>query len=264
MSEAAPAGGGKGDTSVPTAMPQIAYTYDYSFRLNPDAVIATQDAHLKLCDQLGPLRCQVSQMERNAGEGDYVRGSLTLLVAAPIARPFGERLIAVAARAGGETIDRRITAEDLTKQIVDVDARIRTKETLVNRLTTLLETRSGNIAQAVEAERAVNAAQEELEQARAEIAAMRGRVALSTVKIDYDSSRRLGGGFIRTIRSSFGAMGALFGQSISVLVTLVAILLPWGLLGGIVWWIIRSIRTRRRSAIGDNVVQSASEDSSAV
>jgi len=253
--------GGKADTSVPTAAaPQIAYTYDYGFRLNPDAVVTVQEAHLRLCDQLGPLRCQVSQMERSAGEGDHVRGSLTLLVAAPIARRFGDQLIAAAAKAGGEAVERQITAEDLSKQIVDVDARIRTKETLVNRLTTLLETRSGNIAQAVEAERAVNGAQEELEQARAEIAAMRGRVALSTIKVEYDSSRRLGGGFLRPVRSSLSAMGSLFGQSISVLVTLIAVLLPWALLGGLIWWIVRHIHARRRLAVAQTEADSGATE----
>jgi hypothetical protein len=89
---------------------------------------------------------------------------------------------------------------------------------------------------------------------------MRGRVALSTVKIEYDSSRRLGGGFLRPVRTSLSAMGALFGQSISMLVTLVAVLLPWALVGGLIWWIVRRFRARRRRDAGDAIAQSELEN----
>jgi hypothetical protein len=127
---------------------------------------------------------------------------------------------------------------------VDTDARMRTKQALIDRLTVLLQTRSGNMAQAVEAERAINAAQEELEQARSWLAEMRGRVAMSTITLRYESAGRLGGGFIDPLRQSFAQMGSLFGQSLGFIILLVAALLPWAILIGLLVLAVRTLRRR--------------------
>lgn len=238
-------------TEVQVALPQIAYTYSYAFRLPAEQLVAVQEQHLDLCESLGPARCRVVDMKRSASSGDYVEGSLTLQVAAPIARDFGQRVVAAAASGGAETIDRGIAAEDLSKQIVDTAARIRTKEALVERLTTLLETRSGNIAQAVEAERAINAAQEELEQARAWLAEMRGRVAMSTFEIGYQSGAPLEGGVSEPLRDAFGRIGDLFGTSLAAIITILAIALPWLLVGGLALLLVRRIRRRRPELSGE-------------
>ena len=99
----------------PQAAPQIAYVYGFTFRLPRDQLARTQERHLQLCEQLGSARCRVRKMERSAGEGDYATGSLSLSVAAPLARPFGDRLASAVSQAGGETADRSIDAEDLSK-----------------------------------------------------------------------------------------------------------------------------------------------------
>jgi hypothetical protein len=231
---------------IPAQVPQIAYTYSFGFRLPSDKVSATQEAHLKLCERQGPSRCRVVTMERSASSGNFVSGRLELQVAAPLASAFGDRLVASAASAGADTVDRGITTEELSKQIVDADARIRTKQALVDRLTALLATRSGDIAQAVEAERAINAAQEELERARAWVAEMRGRVAMSKIEISYESESRLAGGFTEPLRKSLSAMGGLVGSSLALIVTIVAVLLPWLVLAGGLFLLWRWLRPRWR------------------
>jgi hypothetical protein len=256
------AGGGQADagTAVQVAMPKIAYTYRYTFRLSSDAVASIQEKHLALCQSLGPARCRVVDMRRSASSGDYVEGTLKLQVAAPVAREFGERLVSAATKDGAETIDRSISGEDLSKQIVDTAARIRTKEALVERLTTLLDTRSGNIAQAVEAERAINSAQEELEQARAWLAEMRGRVSMSTFEIGYTSGAPLAGGVSDPLRDAFGGVGDLFGRSLALIITLIAALLPWALLGLLIWWaggLVRRKMTRADADDADDPVDGA-------
>lgn len=244
-SEATPAQ--TGGAPVEVALPQIAYTYSYTFRLRSDAVTSIQERHAKMCEALGPARCRVVDLKRSAGSGDYVTGSLTLQVAAPIAGRFGEELVASAAAVEGETIDRGIAAEDLSKQIIDTSARIKTKEILVERLTKLLETRSGNIAQAVEAERAINGAQEELEQARAWLAEMRGRVAMSTFQIEYQSGAPLGGGFSDPIREAFAGVGEMTGRNVAIAITLVAAILPWALLLALTLGLYRRFRKPREA-----------------
>lgn len=231
---------------VARAAPQIAYSYTYAFRVPGDRLAAVQERHLELCHQLGPQRCSLGQMRRDASSGDYVQATLTLQVAAPIARQFGQRLVATAAEAGADTVDQGVSGEDLSKQIVDAEARIRTREVLVRRLTQILETRSGNIQQAVEAERAVTQAQEELEAARAWLAEMRGRVAMSTFTISYNSGAPLAGGLSEPVRGAAAEVGGIVGKSLAAMIILLGTLLPWALLALLVWVAVRTARRRFR------------------
>ncbi len=230
---------------LPVSAPRIAYNYGYTFRLGSDSITSVQERHLEMCQQLGATSCRVVNLQRSAASGDYSTASTTLQVAAPIARQFGQRLVASAAQSGAETVDRSISGEDLSRQMVDTEARIRTREVLIRRLTQLLETRSGNIAQAVEAERAITAAQEELDAARGWLAEMRTRVDMSTFTLAYQSGAPLAGGIGDPIREAFGAVGSLFARSVAALILLVGIALPWVLIGLVIFYAARRIRRHR-------------------
>ena len=229
----------------PISLPRIAYTYGYTFRLSSDTVAPVQERHLELCRQLGPARCRIVNLERSAPSGDYLTASTRMQVAAPIARAFGDRLVAAAAEAGGEAVARSISGEDLSRQMIDAEARIRTREALIRRLTTLLETRSGNIQQAVEAERAINTAQEELDAARGWLAEMRTRVDMSTFDISYASGAPLGGGIGDPLRHALGDVGSLFARSLAAMILLVGVALPWALVGLAIFYTVRRVRRRR-------------------
>jgi hypothetical protein len=236
--------GGSQTQSVAVSLPQIAYTYSYAFRLSSDRVSEVQERHLDLCERLGPSRCRVLNLERGSSSGDYVMASLRLQVAAPLARQFGRQIVAAASEAGADTVERGIAAEDLSKQMVDTEARIRTREALVQRLTQLLQTRSGNIQQAVEAERAINSAQEELEAARAWLEEMRSRVAMSTFQIDYASGAPLAGGAQEPLRVAIAETGTIFARSLAFIITALALLLPWLILALLIFLLVRTARQR--------------------
>ena len=240
------AGNGAPEQARPAiSQPRIAYTYGYTFRLSSDTVAQVQERHLDLCRQLGPARCRIVNLERSAASGDYLTASTTMQVAAPIARGFGDRLASTAAEAGGEAVERSISGEDLSRQMIDAEARIRTREALIRRLTTLLETRSGNIQQAVEAERAINTAQEELDAARGWLAEMRTRVDMSTFDIRYASGAPLGGGVGDPLRHALSDVGSLAARSLAALILLVGVVLPWALAGLGVFYTVRRVRRRR-------------------
>ena len=234
---------------LPVSLPRIAYSYGYTFRLSSDAVAAAQERHLQLCQRMGPARCRVVRMQRGTQDGVATAASLTLQVAAAIAADFGSRLVAVSADAGGETIDREISAEDLSGQMIDSDARIRTRETLIRRLTGLLETRSGNIAQAVEAERAINVAQEELEAARAALSDMRARVAMSKVEISYQARAPAGIERDNVLADAFRQVGSIAVNSLAALILVFGTILPWLVLASGIFWIARRRRQRPDEAL---------------
>lgn len=221
---------------VPATEPRIAYKYRHGYRLDAGNVGSVQQAHLALCDKLGTARCRVVSMERASSEGDFIRASLNLQVDAKQARAFGAALDKVVGDAGGEVSDQGIEAEDLSKQMVDTEARIKAKQALADRLLALLQNRSGKVGELVEAERAFADAQEELDAARSWMAEMQQRVSFSAIEISYNSSEPSGNGLWRPVRDSFASAGQTVGNSIGGLISFVAIVLPWLIaLCGAIW-----------------------------
>lgn len=219
--------------SAVVSAPQIAYGYRHGYRLDPGDIPAAQRRHTAMCDALGPARCRISSLTRDAGDGRFVTAGLSLLVDARIARPFGDRLDAAVTGAGGDVASRGIEAEDLSKQIVDVGARVRGKQALSDRLLLLLQNRTGKVGELVEAERAYASAQEELDAARSMLAEMRGRVAMSKVDIQYASTAPVGGGAWPAVRDSLAESGQMLGWSVAALIRFALILLPWALLAAV-------------------------------
>lgn len=233
--------------AIAVTVPRIAYTYGYSFRIAESGIAAIQERHLALCRRLGPVRCRVVSMRRGAraDEGEASAAALSLQVAAPLAEAFGRALTAISRGGGADTVDRRISAEDLSRQMIDSAARIRTRQTLIRRLTGLLETRSGNIAQAVEAERAINSAQEELEAAEAALADMSGRVAMSAVEIDYQARAAATPTPANPLAEAFGEVGGISANSLAAMNLILGVAAPWAILAGALLLLFRLFRRRQ-------------------
>lgn len=236
------------DTPIKVSVPQIAYTYRYGFILPAAAVAGVQDRHLAMCDRLGVGRCHVLAMQRASGGDDVAAGSMTLVVAAGVARRFGDDLARAAAEQGGRRNDSRIEAQDLSKQIVDTDARLRSKQALADRLMSMLQTRSGSVADLVAAEKAVAGVQEEIDAARSWLAEARGRVAMSTFELSYGSRDDP---VLSPLRRAVDDFGRSFGESLGFLVMLVSGLLPWAIAIGVLLLVVRLVR--RRIGRGDVV-----------
>jgi len=255
--EAAPAPQSGGE--IPVSTPQIAYIYEYGFRLAGSAIPLLQERHVALCESMGPTQCQVIEMRSSGGEGDYASGYLNLAVAAPRAREFGAKLGEAAENEGGEQVSASISGEDLSKQIVDTEARLRARTVLRDRLMEVLRNRQGDVAELVAAERSVAQVNEEIDQARSWLAEMRGRVNFSRVNVSYSSGAPSGGGFMEPIRNAFGSIGSILGNTIAALIIFLTIALPVGLLvwGGLA--VRRQFRTKREAALTAEASQNAEE-----
>jgi hypothetical protein len=233
-------------SAIAVTVPRNAYTYGFTFRLDRDRIAAVQERHLALCRRLGPALCRVTAMQRGGTAGGDSGANLKLQVSASLAEGFGRNLIAVASDGGGETADRSIAAEDLSRQMIDSEARIRTREVLIQRLTILLQTRSGNIEQAVAAECAINAAQEELEAARAALADMRGRVAMSALEIAY-AARGPAPAAANPLAEALGQVVATAASSLGAMILIVGLFFPWAILAGLLFLLVRLVRRRREN-----------------
>ncbi|MCP5395856.1 MAG: DUF4349 domain-containing protein [Sphingomonadaceae bacterium] len=244
VSESSVAGG-----SIAVSMPQIAYIYNYGFRVDRETIPVLQKKHADLCENMGPTKCRILSMDQSGSEGSYSYGSLNLAVAADSARAFGTELAKSAEGAGGEQVSAAITGEDLSKQIVDTEARLRARTLLRDRLMEVLRSRKGTVAELVEAERGVAQVNEEIDQASSWLAEMKGRVAFSRMNISYESGQPSSGGFMDPIRAAVGSIGTILGVVIAALIVLTTIAIPLGL---VVWIILRLRRMwKQRKQSGD-------------
>jgi hypothetical protein len=217
--------------SIPVSVPKIAYVFDYGFRIAASEIPALQRRHVELCEKQGPQICRVLQMRQSGEEGDYASGSLSLDVAAPRARAFGTELTKAADAAGGTEVSSAISGEDLSKQIVDTEARLRARSLLRDRLMEVLATRKGTVAELVEAERGVAQVNEEIDQARGWLAEMQGRVDFSRVNIGYNAGTPSSGGFMAPIRGALGNLSSILGMLFAALIIAGTVLIPLGLIG---------------------------------
>lgn len=228
---------------IPTSLPQLAYEYDYRWRMEADAIGSLQRRHASLCEQQGPASCQIIGMTKTGAEEGNVSGELQMAVATRQARAFGALLEDEALDAGAEQIAAEIASEELSKQIVDTQARVRARTELRDRLTQVLRSRKGKVEELVEAERSLAAVNEEIDQAKSWLREMDGRVAYSRVTVRYETGSTAGGSFLGPVQGAVGALGAIFGWFAALLILGAAVALP---VGG-AWWT-QSVLRRRFAA----------------
>lgn len=233
---------GAGLDAIPAAMPKLAYAYGMSFELASQDIGRLMRRHADRCEQQGPQSCRIVGMDLSgSAERDDVRGTLQLAVAANHARAVSSLLEDEASDLGAEQTATTIGSEEVSKTIVDTEARIRSREELRDRLLEVLKTRRGSVEELVEAERQVAAVNEEIDQAKSWLAETQGRVAFSRMDIDYAPRAAVASGFTAPIASAFGSLGTVMGYVIAALILLGAVLAP---VAGIAW-IVRTLDRRK-------------------
>jgi hypothetical protein len=219
---------------LPTSLPQLAFVYDYRWRMPAEEIGGLQRRHAALCEQQGPAVCQITGMTRT-GEKDDMSGELQMAVATRQARAFGALLEDEALDTGAEQVSAEIASEELSKQIVDTEARIAARIELRDRLREVLRTRKGKVEELVEAERGVAAVNEEIDAAKSWLKEMEGRVAYSRVTVHYETGAPVSGDFLGPVSGALGSLGSIFGYLVAFLILIGSIALP---VGG-VWWAAR-------------------------
>jgi hypothetical protein len=241
VEEAAP---GASSRAAAVAGPRIAYTYTVTYAFDRRTVGQVQGQQLALCRQLGATRCLVVKSTLNApGPDDHVgTDEAVLLVDARLVGELNRRLDALAVAGGATTANRQTEAEDVTRQVIDTDARVRAKQALAERLLAIIRSGKGKVGELVEAERAYAATQEELDAARAEQAHLAQRVAMSRVTITYAFNDTPGRD--SPVRASLAAVGDTLAMSLAALVTAGVAGLPWLVAFAIVLWLVRWVRRK--------------------
>lgn len=253
-----------GDTAngndIPVSKPQIAYSYEFGYRVSAGQISDVQKKHTSYCERQGPSVCRVINLRRSGDEANYAYAMLHLEVAAPKAKSFGASLTDIVKEAGGYEASTSIEGEDLSKQIIDTEARLRSRELLSKRLTELLRTRNGSVEELVRAERAVTEVNEEIDKARSWLAEMRGRIAFSKVIVNYESNAPGAGSFTAPIRSAWNNISSMLGSSIGALITILTVTLPWILLLSLSIYLRRRFKPQDRTFWGRKIKVVTSSD----
>lgn len=231
---------------APITLPQLAYSYAYSIAAPARAIREMVGKHETACLRAGPATCQVvGSSVREAGD-DQIAGQLTLRATPDWLARFRNGLASEAEAAGGRVADSNVTSEDLSRQMVDTEASIRAMTTLRDRLQQHLATRPGKLSELLDLERELAQVQGRLDATRSELAVMRGRVAMSELKLTYQSAGVLApqGVFAPLGEAAAGVLGILV-ATLAGMVTALAWIAPWALIGGggaLIW---RRRQTRR-------------------
>jgi hypothetical protein len=220
--------------AIPISVPQVAYSYTLGYRLPASAIAGAQQAHIDLCNKLGP-RCQLVAMQRASDDDGVTQASLKLRVASNLAQKVSTDFTSAVGKAGGRAVDTQISAEDVSKDMVDTAARLNQREILVARLTEMLRGRQGKVGELVEAERSVAQAQEELDQAKGWLGELKGRVAYSDFAISYTPSSApvvvpTRQGFLAQIGDAILQSAATVTGTLRSLLILLIFLAPWAVL----------------------------------
>lgn len=231
---------------IPISMPKLAYTYDFKWRMPAAEIGPLQRRHATLCEQQGPGSCQILAMNKSGEEASEVTGTLQMAVASRQARAFGALLEDEAEDAGAEQVSAEITSDELSKQMVDTEARLNARTELRDRLLDVLKTRRGTVEELVEAERSVARVNEEIDQARSWLKEMEGRVAYSRVTVRYETGIPVSSDFLGPVQSAVGSLGSIFGYLVAIMILLGSVALP---IGGAVWLVRRLTRPTEVEAV---------------
>ena len=160
---------------VPAPMPRaIAYSDSLRLRVD-DLALAFADTRALAEPMLGEF---VGSTSFNASERRAV-GEVLLRVRAD---RRGEVLMSL--RELGELLDERSNASDVTSQLVDTDARIRNERRVEQELLGLIASRQdAPLEEIMEVRRSLADVRGSIERMEAQLAAMRGRVSLSEIRV---------------------------------------------------------------------------------
>lgn len=207
--------------------PQIVRTAQVSLRV-PELLPAVAKLRLLASSHQGQVTSEQLALE----EGGAATSSFVVLEVA--AGQLDDALAAIGDL--GDVLSRRVSADDVTTQVADIDARLRNLDASIERLTKLMD-HAGNLADLSSIEEQLTARQGERDSLAAQQKALAGQVARSTITVSLETPGQvvttstpgfLGGlqagwdGLIKT----FAVLATVLGAVLPFLAVIAVILVP--------------------------------------
>jgi hypothetical protein len=245
----------------PAPVLYLAYSYATNLELPAERLSAMVDRHVQMCQSAGPRLCQLIGSNVSGDPESSMNGYVSLRGEPAWLGAFMRGLEAEADAAGGRILQETTNTEDLTRAIVDSEARQRAQTTLRDRLQDLLRNRSGRLSDILETERELARVQGEIDALQSSLAVMRTRVAMSELTLSYQSSAKpLRGDTFRPLGDAFAGFLGIVVQGFAAIIVLIAGLLPFAIvLVPIAWGLLRWRRARGGRFFGDKAKPPARE-----
>ena len=112
----------------------LAYRYNMTIDLPLKKVANTAQHHMQLCQDAGPSKCQVLTSQTSERSSDYVNSDLSIRAEPKWLAEFQATIRSDVKDADGRIVATGVTAEDLTRSIIDTDSRLNALLTLRGRL----------------------------------------------------------------------------------------------------------------------------------
>lgn len=242
IAQQAPNGAPQGPAQAgPAPVLYLAYVHGRGIEVPSQRVAGVMDAHVRACEQAGVRLCQIIRAERSGDPDSSVTGFVQLRGEPRWLSTFMGGIDAAVDRAGGRVTSRNTSTEDLTRQIVDTEARLRAQTALRDRLQQLLRERPSRLADLLEVERELARVQADIDAVQSNLAVMRTRVAMSELNINYTSAPRpLGSDTMLPLREAFADFLGIIVSGFATIVYLIAGLIPFAIVAiPLVWLLLR-------------------------
>lgn len=225
--------------------PMLAYVHNRSIEAPSNGLGAIVSEHQARCEAAGPSVCMVVNASQSGIGEEWGSANLHLKATPQWTDAFLSGLESELEGTKAKITSASTYAEDLSTQIIDTDARLKAKITLRDRLQALLNDRPSDLGDLIELERELARVQADIDSAASILAALRQRVAMSNIHMNYSALREPTAHSVwRPLTRAFGDFFGNFASALGGIVTAVAFILPWIPVGIGLIWVARSIWRR--------------------
>lgn len=228
----------------------LAYSYAMNLEIPSQRLAGVMDRHVQACQAAGPRVCQLIGSSRTGDPESQMQGYLSLRAEPNWLNTFKGGIAQQADEAGGRMVGETTNSEDLTRQMVDTEARLRAQTELRNRLQELLRTSRGRLSDLLEVERELARVQSEIDAVQSQLAVMRTRVAMSELTIQYSSSPRpVGSDTFEPLRQAFANFLGIIVGGFAAIILIIAGLIPFAVVLIPLGWLLLRWRKNRGGRI---------------
>ncbi len=223
-----------GGGAPPGAAPMMAYTYGWNFAVPTGEMSNLLIAHKKLCEDAGPSKCYVTSSNLNGIGKEGASGNLSMRATEAWVRDFEKGVGDGLKPFGGSIYSNNRTAEELTAQIVDNEARLKSMVAYRDSLQTMLASKPGKLSDLLEIQQTLAQAQGDIDSRQSVLAALKLRVSMSVLNFSYQPEYAAASESIwRPLGDAFGDFVPSFARTLADIVRFVAAILPVLIFGGL-------------------------------
>ena len=227
--------------SGPAPVLYLAYSYAMGLEIPSDRLSGVMDAHILACTAAGPRLCQLIGSNKSGDPESFMQGYVSLRGEPNWLATFRNGISAQVDEAGGRIQSSTTNTEDLTRAIVDTEARLRAQTALRDRLQELLRSRPGRLSDLLEVERELARVQGEIDAVQSNLVVMRTRVSMSELTLNYQSAPRpVGSDTFEPLRNAFANFLGIVVAGFAAIITIIAGLIPFAIvIVPLVWLALR-------------------------